>query len=234
MEDLKEGRERLRLENEGLNNVVSRKERLLQELLDRARKAEAESATLKTQLKAEQAAAKKTSTSVTEAMDKSLKAQREYATLKESWDGLTVQWTDDVTSLREEMRKREESWKEEAQEMSVKYTALVKLVKATSYVPHSLLYHPLTPLHRAERSRLEATKAESHQLDTKFDGAVREELDALRGEVGKATKDAELATEQAQGLAVELARLRRLMREAGSQSQSRGSRVLMAAAGPVP
>lgn len=31
-EDLKDGRERLRLENEGLNNVVSRKERLLQEV----------------------------------------------------------------------------------------------------------------------------------------------------------------------------------------------------------
>jgi len=31
-EDLKEARERLRLENEGLNNVVARKERLLQEV----------------------------------------------------------------------------------------------------------------------------------------------------------------------------------------------------------
>jgi hypothetical protein len=31
-EDLKEGRDRLRLENEGLNNVVARKERLLQEV----------------------------------------------------------------------------------------------------------------------------------------------------------------------------------------------------------
>lgn len=32
VEDLKDARERLRLENEGLNNVVSRKERLLQEV----------------------------------------------------------------------------------------------------------------------------------------------------------------------------------------------------------
>ena len=32
-EDLKEVRERLRLENDGLNNVVARKERLLQEVL---------------------------------------------------------------------------------------------------------------------------------------------------------------------------------------------------------
>lgn len=32
VEDLKEVRERLRLENEGLNNVVARKERLLQEV----------------------------------------------------------------------------------------------------------------------------------------------------------------------------------------------------------
>lgn len=35
VEDLKDARERLRLENEGLNNVVSRKERLLQEVSDR-------------------------------------------------------------------------------------------------------------------------------------------------------------------------------------------------------
>lgn len=34
VEDLKDARERLRLENEGLNNVVSRKERLLQEVSD--------------------------------------------------------------------------------------------------------------------------------------------------------------------------------------------------------
>ena len=35
-EDLKEVRERLRLENEGLNNVVARKERLLQEVRGRS------------------------------------------------------------------------------------------------------------------------------------------------------------------------------------------------------
>ena len=38
-EDLKDGRERLRLENEGLNNVVARKERLLQEVLAKSQMA---------------------------------------------------------------------------------------------------------------------------------------------------------------------------------------------------
>jgi hypothetical protein len=33
VEDMRDGRERLRLENEGLNNVVARKERLLQEVI---------------------------------------------------------------------------------------------------------------------------------------------------------------------------------------------------------
>ena len=32
VEDIKDGKERLRLENEGLNNVIARKERLLQEV----------------------------------------------------------------------------------------------------------------------------------------------------------------------------------------------------------
>ncbi|KAG8696783.1 hypothetical protein FRC09_008268, partial [Ceratobasidium sp. 395] len=58
-EDLKDGRERLRLENESLNNVVSRKERLLQELLERARKAENECQLLKNQLKTETTSSKK-------------------------------------------------------------------------------------------------------------------------------------------------------------------------------
>ncbi|KAF8757561.1 hypothetical protein RHS01_03419 [Rhizoctonia solani] len=55
-EDLKDGRERLRIENESLNNVVARKERLLQEA---ARKAEAEVQALKAQLKDETSASKK-------------------------------------------------------------------------------------------------------------------------------------------------------------------------------
>ena len=147
VEDLKDGRERLRLENEGLNNVVARKERLLQEVLERARKAEAEAAGLKTQLKTEAAASKKSVATVSEALASSQKAQREYITLRDSIGGMTQGWRDEVKGLKDEMKKRDDAWKEEVKEVSVKYGSLVKLVKASRYVngqtePHHL--HRLT------------------------------------------------------------------------------------------
>ncbi|KAG9047537.1 hypothetical protein FS837_002061 [Tulasnella sp. UAMH 9824] len=200
VEDLKDGRERLRLENESLNNVVSRKERLLQEVLERARKAEAEVQTLKTQLKTEAANAKKSVSTVTEAVAQSQKAQREYTTLRDSVTGMTEGWKKEVKDLQDQMRKRDEAWREEVKEVTVKYNSLVKLVKATS----------------AERSKAEALKLEGSALDKKFEEAMRAEIKKMSAEVTRATEDSERATQQAQGLADELARLRRLMRAAGA------------------
>lgn len=111
-EDLKEGRERLRLENEGLNNVVARKERLLQELLDRARKAEGEAAALKAQLKSETTSSKKSLKEMEGALSESTalsqKSEREYLTLRDSIRGMTEGWKADVGALREELKSREE------------------------------------------------------------------------------------------------------------------------------
>lgn len=200
VEDLKDGRERLRLENESLNNVVSRKERLLQEVLERARKAEAEAQTLKTQLKTEAANAKKSVSTVTEAVAQSQKAQREYTTLRDSITGMTEGWKKEVKDLQDQMRKRDEAWREEVKEVTVKHNSLVKLVKATS----------------AERSKVEALKTEGSTLDKQFEEAMRAEIKKMSAEVTRSTEDAERATQQAQGLADELARLRRLMRAAGA------------------
>ncbi len=125
-EDQKEVLERLRLENEGLNGVVARKERLLQEvrlasflrvsklkrkqLLERARKAEAEASSLKAQLKSETSTSKKTlrgmESSLAEATALSQKSEREYITLRDSIKGLVESFKTDAERLREEMRKR--------------------------------------------------------------------------------------------------------------------------------
>ena len=146
-EDLKEGRERLRLENEGLNNVVARKERLLQEVrhildtfsfglticsqvLERARKAESEAATLKSQLKTETATSKKSlremETALSESTALSQKSEREYITLRESIKGLVESWKTDTDRLRDEMRKREEKLQVEAESVGKKYRTLVE------------------------------------------------------------------------------------------------------------
>ena len=132
-EDLKEGRDRLRLENEGLNNVVARKERLLQEVLERARKAEAEAAALKSQLKSETSTSKKTIREMESALSESTalsqKSEREYLTLRDSLKHLTEGWKLDTDRLRDEMRKREEKLKAEAEKVGKMYNQLVQEVK---------------------------------------------------------------------------------------------------------
>ncbi|KAJ3511614.1 hypothetical protein NLJ89_g4000 [Agrocybe chaxingu] len=121
LEDLKEGRDRLRLENEGLNNVVARKERLLQEVLERARKAEAEATTLKAQLKSETSTSKKTirdmESALAESTALSSKSEREYITLRDSLKSMTESWKSDTERLRDEMRKREEKVRAEAEKV---------------------------------------------------------------------------------------------------------------------
>ncbi|KAG6850663.1 hypothetical protein H0H93_010391 [Arthromyces matolae] len=133
-EDLKEVRERLRLENEGLNNVVARKERLLQEVLERARKAEAEAASLKTQMKSEVTTAKKSvqemKTALSESTALSQKCEREYITLRDSIKGLVESWKADTDRLREEMQKREDKVRAEAESVGQKYKKLLEEVKA--------------------------------------------------------------------------------------------------------
>ncbi|TFL04620.1 hypothetical protein BDV98DRAFT_562559 [Pterulicium gracile] len=131
-EDLKEGRERLRLENEGLNNVVARKERLLQELLDRARKAEGEAAALKAQLKSETTSSKKSLKEMEGALSESTalsqKSEREYLTLRDSIRGMTEGWKADVGALREELKLREEE-KERSREVEEAWVSDIKALR---------------------------------------------------------------------------------------------------------
>lgn len=149
-EDLKEGRERLRLENEGLNNVVARKERLLQEVcasmpvgtsrsfipevLERARKAEAEAASLKSQLKTETTTSKRSlremEAALAESTALSQKSEREYITLRDSIKSMTESWKHETDRLKDEMRKREDKVKKEAETIGKKYKQLAEEMKA--------------------------------------------------------------------------------------------------------
>ncbi|KAG1739357.1 hypothetical protein EDD22DRAFT_922411 [Suillus occidentalis] len=180
-EDLKEGRERLRLENEGLNNVVARKERLLQEVLERARKAEAEAATLKSQLKTETATSKK-------------KAEREYITLRDSIKSMTESWKHDTDRLRDEMRKREDKLKKEAESIGKKYKLLADEMKEAQH----------------QQASVKDLKNEDQKIR-------KEEIIKLKAQVELQSHQSDEAVETARTLASELARLRRLM-QSGSKS----------------
>lgn len=205
-EDLKEVRERLRLENEGLNNVVARKERLLQEVLDRARKAEAEAISLKSQLKLESTSSKKSiremDSSLAEVTARSQKAEREYAVLRDSLKGLTASFQADATALREEMHRREEKVLREAEEVGRRYTRLVAEVRRER--------------EESGAGEVKRLKEENDRIRHEVEQSFREDIGALRTQVEKVGKDNEEAWQTAKSLSEELARLRRLMRAEGA------------------
>lgn len=180
-EDLKEARERLRLENEGLNNVVARKERLLQEVLERARKAEAEATQLKSQLKSETSTSKKTIREMESALSESTalsqKSEREYITLRDSIKGLVSGFKSDTEKLREEMRKREEKLRGDAESVGKKYQQLLEEVK------------------NAEKTRAELNELrdEDKKKEKEVEAMWTEEVNRMKAEVEKHSKGSEEA-----------------------------------------
>ncbi|KAF5316476.1 hypothetical protein D9619_006701 [Psilocybe cf. subviscida] len=205
-EDLKEGRERLRLENEGLNNVVARKERLLQEVLERARKAEAEAATLKSQLKSETTVSKKTiremEAALAESTALSQKSEREYITLRDSLKSMNESFKNDLDRLRDEMKRREDRLQAEGQKMAKMYKQLVAEVQKN----------------RDSKEEIKSLKEENQRKEQEVAKHWQEEIEAMRKQVEEEGQKSEQANKTATHLAEELARLRRLMRHAGRRS----------------
>ncbi|KXN90691.1 hypothetical protein AN958_03976 [Leucoagaricus sp. SymC.cos] len=200
VEDLKEVEERLRIENEGLNNVVARKERLLQEVLERARKAEAEAASLKQQLKHETSTSKKTiremETQLSESTALSKKSEREYITLRDSLKQMSESWKHDTEALKSEMRKREEKWRKEVDGIGKKYKDLCGSVK--------------------EREKIwEEEWKKAREEDKKKVESVEKiwmtEVERMQEIVEKSGRDCEKAERTAQDLALELSILRKRM-----------------------
>lgn len=104
-------------------------------ILDRARKAEAEAAALKAQLKTETSTSKKAlremEATLAESTTLSQKAEREYVTLRDSLKCMTESWKHDMDSLRDDMRKREDKLKKEVEAAGKKYKQLVEEMKTT-------------------------------------------------------------------------------------------------------
>ncbi|KAI0036194.1 hypothetical protein K488DRAFT_41629, partial [Vararia minispora EC-137] len=198
-EDLKEARERLRLENEGLNAVVARKERLLQEILERARKAESEATALKQQLKLETTTSKKSIKEMESALAASTalssKAEREYITLRESVKTMKEAWRVDVDSLREDMKKREDRWRKEAEDTTRKHRSVLEQIRAG----------------RNDLPNVEKLRKEKDKANQDVEQSFRSEIDELRQIIERGAEENEKASQTAERLSEELARLRRLM-----------------------
>ncbi|EJU03752.1 hypothetical protein DACRYDRAFT_105908 [Dacryopinax primogenitus] len=199
-EDLKDGRERMRIEIENLNNVVARKERLLQELLERARKAEAEALALKSQLKSETTASKSAlkdmEKQVSEATAVSQKSHREFITLSETVKSMTGHWKADMDAVRKEMAKREELHRHEVDECTKKSQNVIKLVQAS----------------KSERAQLDALKREAYTANQGLATLLKPHMDKLLQTSSRSDANSAEALKIAQDIQAELARIRRLMR----------------------
>ncbi|CAE6418260.1 unnamed protein product [Rhizoctonia solani] len=203
-EDLKDGRERLRIENESLNNVVARKERLLQETADRARKAEAEVQTLKSQLKDETSTSKKSMkemhTTLSQAKAVAQRSEREYVQLRDTLSTMREGWRREVEALRDQMRGSQN----EAQEALSKQTMLLKLLEDQ----------------RAQRENMDKLHAEYRAVQDELTEQFRSELAAALATVEKSARDCDAAGRTAKDVADELARLQRLIKAGPALEES--------------
>lgn len=157
--------------------------------MERARRAEAEVVTLKSQLKNETSTSKKTmremEAALTESQARSQKCEREYITLRDSLKGLVESFKTDHESLREEMRKREEKMRKEAEDVRKKYLKLVEDIKRDREADGQGM---------KEVVRL---KEESETVRREVEEGLKEEVQRLRAEVDRSNKDSEGAIQTA-------------------------------------
>ncbi|KIR97302.1 hypothetical protein L804_05484 [Cryptococcus deuterogattii 2001/935-1] len=207
-EDLRETKERMRIENGSLNSVIARKERLLQEVLERARTAETSLKELQQTRKLLEQSTKKQVQEMTQQMNdarvEKTKAERECVSLRDGVKSLRDVWAREVKALTEEMRRKEEEDKKEMEEARNKYTALKALIETQSaerISTQELINKALsnyTALHDHFETETSSLRARAKELEDVVDKQAKENVSALQ-QVGK--------------LAGELQRLRRLMRE---------------------
>ncbi|KAK0501606.1 hypothetical protein EDD18DRAFT_1307117 [Armillaria luteobubalina] len=197
-EDQKEVLERLRLENEDLNGVVARKERLLQEslklkqnsFLNVREKPKPKPSSLKTQLKSETSTSKK----ALRGMESSL-AEATALSQKDSIKGLVESFKTDTERLRDEMRKREDRMKKDTEAIAVKYQALLEEVEGC----------------KGLKEELERTRAENQKRGEETEKIWMSDIQSLKAEMRESIRMGEEDSATAKQLADELARLRRLM-----------------------
>jgi hypothetical protein len=155
-------------------------------VLERARKAEAETVTLKTQLKAETTNSKKSlremEAALAESTALSSKSEREYITLRDSLKGMKVAWRADVDSLREDMCKREERWRGEAETAGKKYTKLLEENKAR----------------KADVQNVGQLREEDARIRREVEEEFREQIRVLKEEVQSSSAASEKAEKTAE------------------------------------
>ncbi|GAA5855315.1 hypothetical protein JCM8547_009029 [Rhodosporidiobolus lusitaniae] len=188
-EDLKETKDRLSLEIDGLNRQLTRKERLQEEALGRARVAEAALGKLQEEHRKLEKSAKERVKGAEEraarAEEERKKGEREYASLREGLKSMADGWRSDLKWLKSDLAKSEK-------ELEAKSSTLTKLLLARSTSSTSLtttlsslstVHADFTKQHVAStQSALKQLRllGEEQEGEVKRVGALEGELRGLR------------------------------------------------------
>lgn len=161
-------------------------------MLERARKAEAETVALKAQLKAETTNSKKSlremEAALAESTALSSKSEREYVTLRDTLKGMKATWRTDVEGLREDMRKREERLRSEAETAGKKYAKLLEESKAR----------------KADVQNVEQLREQDTRIRREVEEEFRDQMLALKKEVQSSSEASQKAEKTAQYVALSL------------------------------
>ena len=111
----------------------------------------------------------------------SQKSEREYITLRDSIKSMTESWKHDTDRLRDEMRKREDKLKKEAESAGKKYKQLVEEVKAA----------------QEQQVLVKDLQQESSQIRTEIEDEFREEIRKLKTQVEMQSKQSDEAAQTA-------------------------------------
>ncbi len=118
---------------------------------------------------------------LTESTALSSKSEREYITLRDSLKGMKTAWRADVDSLREDMNKREERWRNEAEVAGKKYAKLLedsKLRKADVASVQQLREEDARIRHEVEEEFREQIRGLQEQVRSSSEASVRAEKTA--------------------------------------------------------
>ncbi len=111
----------------------------------------------------------------------SQKCEREYITLRDSIKGLVESFKKDTDRLRDEVRRREEAWRGEAESTGKKYKLLVEKIKSAE----------------GERADVKKLFEEEKRLNKEVEQAWLEDIQRLKAEVEKSNKETGEATSTA-------------------------------------
>jgi hypothetical protein len=121
-------------------------------------------------------------TALTESTALSSKSEREYITLRDTLKGMKAAWRADVESLREDMHKREERWRSEAEMAGKKCAKLLEVSKAR----------------KADVQNVVELREQDARIRREVEDEFREQINALKKEVqssSEASKKAEKTAE---------------------------------------